>query len=605
MAERIALREFARWASPAVGIADPDVAVADLTTVFTHTRRAGVDLTDPLAVDDAIEVIFEDADEDDVDILLEALHDYLHFRLDTTGGSEWEDAHDRFEEEFADEGPDGILSTALAEGLAVDADERRHAVAKTKIVAAVPDLIAWLGSGRAVTGTGAVRRSDIEPFAALLGIRARGVATLPPYTGAESDVIEVQSMWDAPALDAWWEALRAAELIEVGATRVWAGPAAWPADELAPLDTAEMVAGVFVGQLVSAAVGDGDVWGVGRLRAVVAAAMQALDPDTVAEPGPFDDLFRPRAERTMAHLEAAGLLAPDGTGGWIVPEALRASFARGLMLALTLAAPELGAVDDDEADARWGDDGDDSAAELFADPDVRAEMARFGVVHQPGLAAQMLGELAPLLAADGIDLDNLENVDLDDMNAALARATERHNLRLFTPVGGERRRALAVLRLATEALTGGDAALATAIVGGVPSDPTDELASVAQVMGAGLGILDEWHSDPRLRVALRDVSVPGGGAGASGAGGASAFGAAARGRGAFGRPSGLSAAAVPDILRLARRGGSFDGMGELHRSHAGPALLAGIVLAVAGSAVARADHEGVSVADLVARELQE
>lgn len=34
-------------------------------------------------------------------------------------------------------------------------------------------------------------------------------------------------------------------------------------------------------------------------------------------------------------------------------------------------------------------------------------MAQAGIVHRPGMAKDLLAQLAPLLAADGIDLDNL------------------------------------------------------------------------------------------------------------------------------------------------------------------------------------------------------
>ena len=43
----------------------------------------------------------------------------------------------------------------------------------------------------------------------------------------------------------------------------------------------------------------------------------------------------------------------------------------------------------------------------FDDPEVKAAMAQAGIVHKPGMAEELLSQLAPLLAADGIDLDNL------------------------------------------------------------------------------------------------------------------------------------------------------------------------------------------------------
>ena len=64
---------------------------------------------------------------------------------------------------------------------------------------------------------------------------------------------------------------------------------------------------------------------------------------------------------------------------------------------------------------------------IFDDPEVKAAMAAAGVVHKPGVAQEVLRDLAPFLAEDGIDLNDLGDTDLDGLNAALARATARYN----------------------------------------------------------------------------------------------------------------------------------------------------------------------------------
>jgi len=56
----------------------------------------------------------------------------------------------------------------------------------------------------------------------------------------------------------------------------------------------------------------------------------------------------------------------------------------------------------------------------------------------PGLANETLRELAPLLAEEGIDVDNIDVPDMDTLQAALNRAVERHNMIRFTPVGNAR-----------------------------------------------------------------------------------------------------------------------------------------------------------------------
>ncbi len=54
------------------------------------------------------------------------------------------------------------------------------------------------------------------------------------------------------------------------------------------------------------------------------------------------------------------------------------------------------------------------------------------IQHKPGLANETLRELAPLLAEQGIDVDNIDVPDLDTLQQALNRAAERHNMTRFT-----------------------------------------------------------------------------------------------------------------------------------------------------------------------------
>ncbi|MQA76624.1 MAG: hypothetical protein GEU88_20325, partial [Solirubrobacterales bacterium] len=82
------------------------------------------------------------------------------------------------------------------------------------------------------------------------------------------------------------------------------------------------------------------------------------------------------------------------------------------------------------------------------------------IQHKPGLADEMLRELAPLLAEEGIDVDNLDVTDLDTLQRALNRAVERRNMQLFSPVGQTREIALATLQQIVEAILHGDTTLA-------------------------------------------------------------------------------------------------------------------------------------------------
>jgi len=103
---------------------------------------------------------------------------------------------------------------------------------------------------------------------------------------------------------------------------------------------------------------------------------------------------------------------------------------------------------------------------------------------KPGLANEMLRDLAPLLAEEGIDVDNIDVPDLDTLQAAMNHAVERHNMARFTPVGQARDLAVATLRLAVEAIADGDTVLAAAVLNQVAAEsPDNSAATVASCIG--------------------------------------------------------------------------------------------------------------------------
>ena len=75
-------------------------------------------------------------------------------------------------------------------------------------------------------------------------------------------------------------------------------------------------------------------------------------------------------------------------------------------------------------------------------PDLNPANRAVGVEHRSRLAQEVIGELGPFLAAEGLDLNDLSDTDLDTLNAGLARATARYNQSLegagpvASPVGG-------------------------------------------------------------------------------------------------------------------------------------------------------------------------
>lgn len=206
-------------------------------------------------------------------------------------------------------------------------------------------------------------------------------------------------------------------------------------------------------------------------------------------------------------------------------------------------------------------------------------MERAGVVHRPGMAAQLMNELAPLLAADGFDLDDLdEDLDLDGLNKALSRAAERRNLELFTPVGEQRSRSIAVLREFSTALIESRTAEARAMLAALRPDPGDDRPSTAQVIGTGLGLLDTRHTDPAWEAVLRGARAP--------------------------KWKGPARAVATDILALSRKGRAFDSLDSLVLRHRGEFVLQGTALAVAASVAALAVREGIGVADAAERLLR-
>jgi hypothetical protein len=103
--------------------------------------------------------------------------------------------------------------------------------------------------------------------------------------------------------------------------------------------------------------------------------------------------------------------------------------------------------------------------------------------------------MAPLLAEEGIDVDNIDVPDLDTLQRALDRAVERQNMARFTPVAHAREYAITTLRQVIEAITDGRTTVAAAILDQVPPDsPDNTSATVAGCIGVALGLLDEWLS---------------------------------------------------------------------------------------------------------------
>lgn len=207
------------------------------------------------------------------------------------------------------------------------------------------------------------------------------------------------------------------------------------------------------------------------------------------------------------------------------------------------------------------------------DQEMRDAFGAAGIEHKPGLSDQLLHEMAPLLAEDGIDISDPSTYDMDTLNAALGRAVERTNMERFTPHGKARTAALAVLLATSEELDQGRMQHAEALIFAVQPEPREaDEPSVAHVIGVALGCLDTWLSDPALAGSVAGIRVP--------------------------KWNSRARAAATDVIALARKHRAFDSIDALHRKHSGAEILEGSVLAVVGTIHAWAASAGLSVHDL-------
>jgi hypothetical protein len=198
------------------------------------------------------------------------------------------------------------------------------------------------------------------------------------------------------------------------------------------------------------------------------------------------------------------------------------------------------------------------------------------IQFKPGTARQLLRELAPLLAEEGINADNIDVPGLETLQRAMNRAMERHNMALFTPAGKARELAAVTMRLATEAVADGDTALAASVLDQAqPESPDGSAATVAGCIGLALGLLDDWLSghNPRAPAQLASRSVP---------------------------PAGhwTGERAATDILALARKGRAFSSLDALIARQGGQPVLYGAALALAAATQARSQISGTSVTEL-------
>ncbi|WP_426989627.1 hypothetical protein [Pseudarthrobacter sp. Y6] len=240
-----------------------------------------------------------------------ALHSYVHF-LKATG--RWGGTEAAYEE----------LHSALGRGIAAAvpplpviqvpdlSDEHQDAAFNAMpLIQRATSLLDWIGTGKEITSTGALRLKDIEPAAAAVGVQARGkraASRAVPLFDLETaekqpkTLLEVGTMHDVPVLREIWSALVGAGLITLGSTKAIPGPevAAWNSTRIEErLDIRRMLSVVLlVGVLTDA----DQVW---DQEAVAGTLLAVLTYGTTDEPMPVAELER------MASPDLEGALLQD------------------------------------------------------------------------------------------------------------------------------------------------------------------------------------------------------------------------------------------------------------------------------------------------------
>jgi hypothetical protein len=191
------------------------------------------------------------------------------------------------------------------------------------------------------------------------------------------------------------------------------------------------------------------------------------------------------------------------------------------------------------------------------------------------MADDLMRELAPFLAADGVDINDIP--DIATLNRALQKATEQRNTALFTPVGNRRRRAKDLLVLAVAAITLDNTERAGKILDQAqPESKDDSVAEVSSCIGMALSLLDDWLGG-------QDAGAP------------ANLAASVR------LPAGhwFGERAAISIIALARKGRAFDSYGSLIVKQGSHQVLAGSALALAAAARTWSAASGTPIGQLV------
>lgn len=193
--------------------------------------------------------------------------------------------------------------------------------------------------------------------------------------------------------------------------------------------------------------------------------------------------------------------------------------------------------------------------------------------HYSGATADLLEQLAPLLADEGIDVQQLQEADPEILKAAMMRVVERHNLQLSTPIGDERARTVNTLRELLVAHNASDTAEVQVLFGSIGPAPTRHRPSSGHLTGVTIETLDRVYRNEQFHPALHVVEIP--------------------------KVDTTTRAATEQILGLAAKGQAFRSLDDLLGSHGGFEVSRAAVLLLTATVQAIAKHRGVGFGHLL------
>ncbi|WP_146072303.1 hypothetical protein [Arthrobacter sp. Y81] len=155
--------------------------------------------------------------------VVDAVHAFVEFLGETGRWSgtpaQLADALDVFDTTGEDDG--GQVYLEVPE---IPEEEAVEVFSNLPLIQRATALLQWVGEGKPVTTTGALRLRDIAAAAACVGVAVKGGikqedSPLPATAGSADEVPTVRSMYEVPLLALLWNALEATELIELKPTK--------------------------------------------------------------------------------------------------------------------------------------------------------------------------------------------------------------------------------------------------------------------------------------------------------------------------------------------------------------------------------------------------